>query len=641
MRYDVCKYLFIGHWSRQDLFFERAQQLGIIEFISHAPPSQETPADIQTFLDAQHVLRTIVPVEEILPSEDYHSAIVIAQGIVEKNAELEKLREKALLLKSEIARVEPFGRFSVQKLQAIEEQSKRKIQFYFTKQRGEVEAEKREEVIFINSAYGMRYYVAINKEPQSYPGLVEMVIDRSLDELYEDLATVQRKIDEYEIDLSRLAHHKRFLRQGFLNALNQYHLDESTMRAEGYLDDDLFAVEAWIPKNKLTLAKQLASELGIYLVPVKIEKQERIPTFLQNKRFARMGEDLINIYDTPSPFDKDPSLWVFFAFGLFFSMIVGDAGYGLILLAISSLLFWKFGKAGGLARRIILLSISLSIGCIIWGVMTTSFLGVNFAPDSKLRDVSMVNWLVHRKVDYVIAKDGSDYQGWLSQFEGLSEAQNSQEFVMGAVKIVEGKPSYVVYNQYTDNVMMELVIFIGTLHIMLSFLRYLNRNWAGIGWVIFMAGAYLSFPSILHAISLIHYVFNIPPEAGAQTGFYLLFCGIGLAAVLAVVQKKLAGLGEVMNVINVFADVMSYLRIYALSLAGMIMAETFDQIGTSIPLYAGIFIMLAGHTINFTLSLMGGVIHGLRLNFIEWYHYSFEGGGRPLKPLTFLKMQIE
>lgn len=641
MRYDVHKYLFVGHWSKQDLFFERAQQLGIIEFISKAPPSQEIPADIQTFINAQHVLRTIVPVKEISPGEDYTSAAVIAQNIVEKNEELEKLREEARFLKIEIARIEPFGRFSVHTLHALEEEAKRKIQFFFTKQAKGIEAEEREEVIYITSAYGMRYFIAINKEPKSYPGLVEMVIERSLDELHENLAAVERMIDEYEIVLARLTHHKRFLRQGFLNALNQYHLEESTMRAEGYLDDDLFAAEAWIPKNKLPLAKELASELDIFLVPITIEKEDRVPTYLENKRFSCMGEDLVKIYDTPSPFDRDPSLWVFFAFGLFFSMIVGDAGYGLILLAISSFLFWKFGKLGGLTRRAILLSLSLSIGCIIWGVMTTSFLGVDFVPDSKWREVSLINWLVHRKVNYVMAHGGSDYQEWISQFEGLAQAQTADDFIMGAVKEVEGKTSYVVYNQYTNNIMMELVIFIGTVHIMLSFLRYADRNWAGIGWVIFMVGAYLYFPSILKAITMLNFVFNVPEEAGARIGLYMVFCGIGLAVLMALIQKRLGGLAEVMQVTGVFADVMSYLRIYALSLAGMIMSETFNTIGGKLPLYVGIFIILAGHTINFTLALGGGVIHGLRLNFIEWYHYSFEGGGRPLRPLTFLKMQIE
>jgi V/A-type H+-transporting ATPase subunit I len=50
-------------------------------------------------------------------------------------------------------------------------------------------------------------------------------------------------------------------------------------------------------------------------------------------------------------------------------------------------------------------------------------------------------------------------------------------------------------------------------------------------------------------------------------------------------------------------------------------------------------VIILGHGINISLGLMAGVIHGLRLNFIEWYHYSFEGGGRFFNPLKLLKLE--
>ncbi len=641
MRIDVNKCLVVGHRSRQDHFFERAQQLGVAEFISHKPPSQEIPSEVQTFTDALHVLRTIVPVEEVRPSQDYYSAIVIAQNIVERKGELEQLAEKARVLEKEIARIVPFGDFSLPNLHALEKEAKRKIQFFFSKKKGEIGATKCDEVIYVGSAYELTYYVAINEKPQSYEGLIEMVFDRSLGELQQEIASIQRRIDECEIALSRFSHHKRFLKEGLLKALNQYHLEESTLRSEGYIDGDIFAVEAWVPKDKIHLFEQMAKELQIYVSIIKIEKNERVPTYLENKGAARLGEDLVKIYDVPSNHDRDPSIWVFGAFGLFFSMIVGDAGYGLLLLGISLFLLFKYGKRGGLVRRVILLSTSLSIGCIIWGVMTTSFLGVQVPPDSKLRDFTLLKWMVNMKTDYLIKSKGPAYDEWIEQFPNLATATTPEAFIMGGVQIKEGKTTYPIFDQFSDNVMMELVIFIGTIHIMLSFLRYLDRHWAGVGWIIFMAGCYLFFPSILKAVSLGHYILHIDPIGGAKIGMYMLFSGLGLAMVLAVIQKKMAGLGEVMLVIGVFADVMSYLRIYALSLAGMIMATTFDNIGTSVPIYVGIFILLAGHTINFVLALGGGVIHGLRLNFIEWYHYSFEGGGRDFNPLSLRSMKIK
>ena len=104
-----------------------------------------------------------------------------------------------------------------------------------------------------------------------------------------------------------------------------------------------------------------------------------------------------------------------------------------------------------------------------------------------------------------------------------------------------------------------------------------------------------------------------------------------------IIEKRFGGIGEITQILQVFADILSYLRLYALALASTIMAETFNDIGSTVGLVLGILVILVGHGVNIMLGTMGGVIHGLRLNFIEWYHYSFEGGGKLFAPLKKLK----
>lgn len=637
MRVDVVKYLFMGPKSVQDRFFQRIQQEGIVEFISHKPPSLETPAEIQNYLDALHVLRHMVPVKQV-PTDDYGSANVLARHVVERNQQLEHLQEQARITEKEISRIQVFGDFSLPRLHEIEMESNRVIQFFFGKKTQQLEAVKRPEVIPVGEAYGLDYYMTINKQRTSYDGLIEIIIEKSLSELQGELAQIHSNIDAYETELSMLAHKKKLLKQGLINTLNRYHLEESKERIESLLNGELFAVEGWVPKNKIKDLKAIAEEFNVYVEPIKIENEDRLPTYLENKRFSRLGEDLINIYDTPSPFDRDPSLWVFIAFGIFFSMIVADLGYGLILFGISLFLYWKFGKKGGFGRRVILLMMSLSIGCIFWGIMLTSFLGIDVPPDSKLREVSLINWMVQQKAQYLLTHKPQAYTDLIKEYPQLKDAKTPIELLMGVTREQQGMGKYVIYNNFTDNVLIEIAIFIGTIHIMLSFVRYLDRNWSGLGWIIFMIGSYLYFPLILGSLSLIHYIFHIPYEFGGMIGKYMLFCGLGLVVVLGVIQHSWKGIGEIVHVIGVFADVMSYLRIYALSLAGMVMGTTFDQIGLSMPIYLGVFVILAGHAINITLAVMAGIIHGLRLNFIEWYHYSFEGGGRMFHPLSLIKI---
>jgi V/A-type H+-transporting ATPase subunit I len=155
--------------------------------------------------------------------------------------------------------------------------------------------------------------------------------------------------------------------------------------------------------------------------------------------------------------------------------------------------------------------------------------------------------------------------------------------------------------------------------------------------VIFIAGGYLYFPSILKATTLVHILGFFDKTTAEEIGLQLIYIGIPTALFLALIQKRFKGVGEVATLIQVFADVLSYLRLYALGLAGAIMAETFNDIGEGVGLALGALVILVGHGVNVMLGIMAGMIHGLRLNFIEWYHYCFDGGGRLFRPLMRLK----
>ena len=129
----------------------------------------------------------------------------------------------------------------------------------------------------------------------------------------------------------------------------------------------------------------------------------------------------------------------------------------------------------------------------------------------------------------------------------------------------------------------------------------------------------------------------VSKETAYAWGIQMIWCGMGFAFIGSFLQKKWGAFHEMMNVIQIFGDVLSYIRIYALALAGMMVASTFNAMGQSVGLFGGIFIIIAGHLVNVALSIMGGMIHGLRLNFLEWYHYCFEGGGRLFNPLRLRK----
>jgi len=182
-------------------------------------------------------------------------------------------------------------------------------------------------------------------------------------------------------------------------------------------------------------------------------------------------------------------------------------------------------------------------------------------------------------------------------------------------------------------------LMVGIIHISFGLLRYIRSNIAGIGWISFLVGGYFFFPSILKATIIPEFMGWMTPKFTTALGFQCIYVGIAFAILVAVIQHRLKGLGEVAHLVQIVADVLSYLRLYALSLAGAIMASTFNQEGTALNLFLGFIVILAGHGVNMILAMGGGIIHGLRLNFIEWYHYCFIGGGKLFKPLHKLKIK--
>ena len=191
--------------------------------------------------------------------------------------------------------------------------------------------------------------------------------------------------------------------------------------------------------------------------------------------------------------------------------------------------------------------------------------------------------------------------------------------------------------------MMRLSIAVGVIHIALAngVMAYQRRGktiaLASLGWLAVVIGGFIvgySAPSLIQ-----------------QTGYGLLIAG-GLCLLLFssehVIVKPidwlwriLYGLKSLFGVARLFGDVLSYMRLFALGLASAYLALTFNQLAAQvyqavpgIGLLFTLLILIAGHTLNLLLCLMSGVVHGLRLNFIEFYNWSISDEGYPFKAFS-------
>ncbi|MBN4066891.1 V-type ATP synthase subunit I [Simkania negevensis] len=637
MRIDCDKHLFIGPASGSEDFFSSVQKLGAVEFITSASTTPPPPDEIQLIEKAIGIVRgqPTVDQEENLVAIDVDR---LAQEIVAVRDRLEALYEETRVLHQEIPRVEIFGDFSVEQLREIEGMSGRLFQFFYTKKLDQLDLTEHPELIYVGHMHDLDYLVAISKGKRSYDGLVEVVIDRPIGVLLKEKERVDSEICETEERLKEYARFNHYLHEQLLIKLDTHHLINARGLARSYADDTLFVVEGWVARSSADVVSRFAARRGVYYEEVAVEENDRVPTHLENRGMGRIGEDLVHIYDTPSTTDNDPSKWVLLFFALFFGIIMGDGGYGVSYLVIAVFLYFRFFHIKGGGKRVIKLALILAVSCVVWGILTASFFGLDFSIKSDVKRYSLMMWVVEKKAQYLMEhKDNATYRELVAKHPQLAGAKTSYDFIASVEEVKDGnRLIYPIYNTFSGNILLEFSLFIGVIHMALSFLRNLRRSYAGIGWILFMVGCYLYFPSILKSLSFSHYLFGIDPVAGAEWGLEILCTGVVLAVIVSVVQKKLAGLADIANIIQIFADALSYLRLYALGLAGGIMSATFNEMGSKLGWFFGAIIILLGHIVNISLGIMGGVIHGLRLNFLEWYHWSFEGGGKRFQPLALL-----
>ncbi|MBA2726585.1 MAG: V-type ATP synthase subunit I, partial [Parachlamydiaceae bacterium] len=387
MRINLKKYLFLGLQTDKESFFKKAQQLGIVHFIDPKKSSKmDLPLDVERCTKAIKILRSLPQVEQekildVSLADDLISDLILLQD------HSEEITERIRKLNDEITTIAPLGNFSFDDLNWIETIGKRKLQFFSAK-KGIADSENfPDELLYVTTKNDLDYFLSVNDQPRQHRKMTELNPSGELVTLVEqrDLAVVEshnihtklKNYAKYKDDLYRVLAHK----------LDQHHLTEADRLANLSLDDTLFAVSGWVPENQMSALSDLAQKLHVYIEQVAIDPTDVVPTYLQNEGTKRIGEDLVHIYDVPSKDDADPSLWVLVFFALFFSIIVGDAGYGLVLLLAGIFVQLKYKKKTNFGQRMLKLLFILSGGIIFWGILMTSFFGITFAPDSNVRKV--------------------------------------------------------------------------------------------------------------------------------------------------------------------------------------------------------------------------------------------------------------
>ena len=438
------------------------------------------------------------------------------------------------------------------------------------------------------------YVVVVHPdEPQGMPVKPVYLDPRPLSQLtrrLEEADLEQVKLQGHRVELTRWC---QLMMLAMARADDQAVLEHAGRQT---LDvSRVFAVQGWAPRGALPQIEDFAQKNGLAIGVEDPGPEDNPPTLLANPEPLAGGESTVTFYMTPGYHAWDPSLVVFFSFALFFGMIFSDAGYGLLLGAVLLLTWRKLGqtRANIRLRNLFLALVLASIG---YGVMVGSYFGVS--------------------ADEMGAPMGP---------------------VVAPLKVLDMKD---------QGGMMRLSILVGVFHLVLANLvtawRYRQslRCLAPLGWVSMLLGGLLAGIQIVREepLGLVD-IALLAGGAGAVLLFSsdrpLVFRNIGDLA-----RRLLDGLQALTGVSKAFGDVLSYLRLFALGLASSQLASTFNEIAGDTAKIRGVgllvasLILVVGHGLNFTLAVIGGVVHGLRLNCIEFFNWSLSEEGYPFQPFS-------
>ncbi len=518
---------------------------------------------------------------------------IIRQGAPDQLLhERDEVAQTLAATEKEQARMEIWGNFSQEKLAALAAEGYT-LRYYACSSK----SYQAEWGIAVGEKDGKTYFVQVNSD-EEIPAEEIKLSDKNYSQLAADvdglkglLAAAEARIEAWRV--AHLAETEAELHKAE-NHIDWQRVQLSTTNVAG---DSLKLIEGFCPIDaEVVLKAKLDACDSVYYTVEAPTDEDPTPIKLRNNKFTQMFECLTGMYGWPSygEWDPTPILGPFFL--LFFALCMGDCGYGIVLTIVGILLAkdkLKIAMFDGLGPLIA----TLGVGTTVIGFFLGTFFGV---------DMYQLSWMPD------------------------------------TCKAVMLKGNVAGYD-----IQMVAAIVIGVFHLCLAMIVkavcYTQRfgfksqisSW---GWLLLILGGIVT--AVLAMVGL------LSPEATKWTIIVIgAISALGIYIFNTPGRNPLinigAGLWDTYNVVTgLLGDVLSYIRLYALGLAGGMLGAAFNNLGLMVrgddPTWQWlpfVLILLLGHVLNLLMSALGAFVHPLRLSFVEYFKNSgYEGKGTMYHP---------
>ncbi|MBO7529890.1 MAG: ATPase V [Bacteroidales bacterium] len=587
---EMTKYNFILLSGDVEEFLKKLQGVGVVDITRSTKPVDEKSETLSSkagnYRKALSLLKDVTPAE--FADKTYGD---LAENVINTVNEREMMESQLAQLHKDMEERLPWGQFDVKNFKKLEERGL-KLHFYKVKSSNFDPAWNENYALSEISNDGTNTYFVVVSDDENYEfPLKEMPAPDS------DCTAVEKKIKEleYEIEkkyrlLSELKCHEKDIQKELDKTMSKLDLHLAHVSGTKAAEDYITVLEGFAPSNTTTSVHELLDKEEVLYLEENACVTDNPPIKLKNNKFVSMFELLTDMYGRPKYNEFDPTVWISIFFMLFFAFCMGDAGYGLVLIGASLALKKVLGNIAPLG-------ITLGVATTVIGLLFHTFFSTDMLTWSFLPDVV--------KKCMLPAQIGG--------FDGT----------------------------------MVLAIIVGIVHICLAMIvkTYQSTKVKGFanslgtwGWTLLIVGGI-----IVGGLALIG-VINSEVTKWIVIGIGIL-SALGIFFLNDLHRNPLvnfgSGLWETYNTATgLLGDVLSYLRLYALGLAGAKLGEAFNAIGVQAlgdggaAWIAFILIVVVGHTLNVAMCVLGAFVHPLRLNFLEFFKNSgYEGTGRKYNPL--------
>ena len=579
---QMKKYTFLVFHRDYEPFLTQLRDLGVVHITQKAAGLIEDDADLQAALQHEDELRRLL--KQGAPDE----LIAERNNIEQRIADAQESARKAAI----------WGEFDAARISSLKEAGYN-LRFFECSNK----AFQEEWGIKVNELGGKTYFVVIstsrdletsniedNASEIPQPEKSEKAWLQEIEHLKGLLAAANERIEAWQ-----KANLKDVEKQ-LAEARQHINWQRVTLSTDRLAEGALCLFDGFCPIDKEAELNAMLDAAQVYYEETDPTKEDATPIKLRNNKFTKLFECLTGMYGWPNynEFDPTPILGPFFL--LFFAICMGDCGYGFLLMLLGWLLAkdkLKIEMFDGLGPIIFV----LGVGTAVIGFFLGTFFGI---------DLYNAGW------------------------------------VPDALKGVMIKGKVMGYD-----IQMVMAICIGIFHICLAMtikaISYTKRDgfratistW---GWLLLIVGTI--------ATLILGMTFSLPAEVTKWT-----LIAIGAVSALGIFIFNTPGRNPLINIgaglwdtynmaTGILGDTLSYIRLYALGLAGGMLGGAFNNLASMVlgdnPTWQWLpflLIIVVGHLLNLAMSALGAFVHPLRLSFVEYFKNSgYEGSGKLYEP---------